>query len=189
MRRFLLPALCLLGSPALADGPTALMLQQRLSSGPSLGAAGAVRAAGGDTSATVATANASGAIARRWADRLADRLNVRDFGATADASSAVLGQAVPAASTVLPLAGPASPVAGQAAVSAFLAAGTTVASVSSGGGIVWVTLSRPTAAGAAAATPSLMSTSAMRSLTLPCPAISSRAANRSLPSDEHPFIQ
>ncbi len=153
MRRFLLPALCLFGSPALADGPTALTLQQRFSSGPSLGAAGAVRAAGGDTSATVATVNGAGAVARRWADRLADRLNVRDFGATADARSAVLGQAVPAGSTVLPLAGPASPVAGQAAVGAFLAVGTTVASVSSGGGIVSVTLSVPTPAGAAAGAP------------------------------------
>ena len=109
MRRFLLLATLTFANPALADGPTALTLQQQFSSGPSSGVAGAVRAAGGDTSATVATANASGAIARRWADRLADRLNVRDFGAQANAASAALGQAVPSGSTVLPLAGPAAP--------------------------------------------------------------------------------
>ncbi len=153
MRRFLLLTTLTFASPALADGPTALTLQQQFSSGPSPGAAGAVRAAGGDTSATVATVNAPGAIARRWADRLADRLNVRDFGAQANAASAALGQAVPAGSTVLPLAGPAAPVAGQAAIGAFLSAGTKVASVSVSGGIVLVTLSAPTQASAAAGAP------------------------------------
>ena len=154
MRRFLLLALSAMASPAFADGPTALALQQRFSSGPSLGAAGAVQAAGGDTSATTATANAVGAVARRWADRLADRLNVRDFGARADAGSAVLGQSVPAGSTVLSLAaGSPAPRAGQAAIGAFLAVGTTIASVSSIGGAASITLNAPTSASAAAGAP------------------------------------
>ncbi len=163
MRRFLLLAFFTVGGPAFAGGPTALTLQQRFSSGPSLGAAGAVQAAGGDTSATTATANEVGAVARRWADRLADRLDVRDFGARADAGRAVLDHAVAAGSTVLPLAGlsvpqaeaprAGAPRAGQAAIGAFLAAGTTIASVSSSGGVVSVTLSAPTSANAAAGAP------------------------------------
>ncbi len=153
MRRFLVPVLSVLCSPAFADGPTPLTLQQRFSSGPSLGAAGMTQAAGGDTSAMVATANAAGAVPRRWADRLADRLDVRDFGAKADASSAVLGRAVPAGSTVLPLAGPPVPAVGQAAIGAFLSAGTTVSSASSRGGGVAVTLSAPTRADATAGAP------------------------------------
>lgn len=149
MRRLVLPFLvcCSASGPACADGPTALTLQQLMQSapGPAL-PAGTVGSVGGDTSATVATAAAAGAVARRWKDRLVERLDVADFGTTADATTAFLSQAAPAGSSLLVLGAAAVPAVGRTVIGSGIPSGTTVAAVSDVAGIVSVALSAPTTA-------------------------------------------
>ena len=135
------------GADAQSTGPTPLMLQQQFRSAPGPGiAAGTVSAAGGDTSNTIATAGIPGAIARRWADRLIERIDVADFGTTADATTAYLSQAAPAASTVLAIGTGPAPAIGRIVVGYGVPAGTTVTSVAGTAGVVSIGLSAATTA-------------------------------------------